>query len=124
MTLLLQPQGTIMTNPTQVTWTDPATNVDGSPIAAGEITGYTVGVRDTSAPGSAAGTYPFMATAPATATSELFALLNPVLPVGKPLAVAVQANTTGPSSAWSAEADFTIAPPPPVPNPPTTISVG
>lgn len=109
-----------MTTPTQVTWTDPTTNVDGTPIAAGEVTGYMIGVRDTSATGSAAGTYPFTATAPATATSELFSLLAPVLPTGKPLAVAAQTLSANGNSAWSAEATFTL---PSIPNPPTALSV-
>jgi len=112
-----------MPNPTQVTWTDPTTNVDGSAIAAGEVTGYTVGVRDTSAAGSAAGVYPYSVGAPATAVSELLSALTPVLPTGKPLAIAVKANTSGPSSAWSAEADFTLVAPPPVPNAPSGLTV-
>lgn len=106
-----------MPNPTQVNWTDPTANVDGSPIAAGEITGYTVGVRSTTAAGSAAGTYPYSVTAPATSTSELLAAITPILPPDS-YAAAVQANTAGPSSAWSAEASFAIAAPAPTPNPP------
>jgi len=113
-----------MPNPTQVTWNDPTANVDGSPIAAGEITGYTIGVRDTSAAGSAAGTYPYTAGAPATAVSELLSALTPVLPTGKPLAVAVKADTAAGSSAWSAETTFTLAPPaPPVPDAPSGLTV-
>lgn len=50
----------IKMNPTHVSWTDPTTNVDGTAIAAGEITGYQVGVRLTTATGSVAGTYPIL----------------------------------------------------------------
>lgn len=110
-----------MTTPVKVTWTDPTKNVDGSAIPAGEITGFMIGVRDTSVTGSAPGTYPFTATAPASATSELFSLLVPVLPTGKPLAVAAQTlSASNGNSAWSAEATFTI---PALPNPPDAVSV-
>lgn len=115
-----------MSDPTQFTWQDPTTNKDGSPVAAGEITGYEVGVRDTTAAGSAAGAYPFGAKAPSTATTELISLLNPTLPKGVLLAAAVRANTAGLdasgnliNSDWSAEATFQLALPAPIPNPPT-----
>ena len=115
-----------MSDVTQFSWQDPTTNVDGSPIATGEITGYEIGVRDTTAAGSAAGIYAFGAKAPATATTELISLLNPVLPKGVGLAAAVRANTAGVdgngnpiNSAWSAETTFQLAVPAPVPNPPT-----
>jgi len=118
-----------VTNPTQINWTDPTTNVDGSPVTAGEIVGYEVGVRDTSAAGSAAGSYPFGAKAPGAAVSELISAI-PKLPTGVSLAAAVRAVTgvndasgNPITSAWSSEATFTIAPPPPVPNPPTQVAV-
>lgn len=120
-----------MTDPTKFNWIDPTTNKDGSPVAAGEITGYEVGVRDTTATGSAAGTYPYGAKAPSTATTELISLLNPSLPKGALLAAAVRANTAGLdasgnpiNSDWSAEATFTLAVPAPVPNEPTGFFVG
>ena len=53
-----------MANVTTAKWTDPTTNTDGSPIASGEITGYQVGVRLAS---GQAGTYPYTASAPASA---------------------------------------------------------
>lgn len=109
-----------MTNPTKVTWTDPTLNTDGTPIAATEITGYTIGVRDTSSPGSAGGTYPYTFTAPSTVNTELLSVLTPVLPTGKPLALAVQALTANGNSAWSTEQTFTLTG---VPNPPTGVSV-
>lgn len=109
--------------PTTASWTAPATNTDGSPIAQGEITGYTVGVRDTTAPGSAAGTYPYSLRAPATDTSELLSLITPKLPTGVLLAAAVRADTAGPSSDWTAEVTFTLPAPLPVPNPPSNFTV-
>jgi len=119
-----------VTNPTQVSWQDPTTNVDGSPIATGEVTGYEVGVRDTTAAGSVAGTYPWDIRAPATATSELFSVLTPSLPTGKLLAVSVRANTAGVdasgnpvNSAWANEATFTLPTPAPVPNAPASVAV-
>lgn len=119
-----------MTDPTKFTWIDPTTNADGSPVTDGEITGYEVGVRDTTAAGSVAGTYPFGAKAPASATSELISLLNPALPKGVLLAGAVRALTAAKdandnpiTSGWSTEATFTLTPPPPVPNPPVNFSV-
>lgn len=118
-----------MSDPTKFVWVDPTTNVDGSPVAPGEITGYEVGVRDTTSPGSAAGVYAYGAKAPATATQELISLLNPTLPKGVLLAAAVRANTAGLdangnpiNSGWSAEATFTLAVPAPVPSEPTGFS--
>ena len=119
-----------MSDPTKFTWVDPTANTDGSPVAAGEITGYEVGVRDTTATGSAAGNYPFGAKAPATATTELISLLTPSLPKGVLLAAAVRANTAGldangnpVNSGWSDETTFQLTPPAPVPNPPTSFGV-
>jgi hypothetical protein len=112
-----------MSNPTTIAWKDPTTNVDGSPIADGEITNYLIGVRSTTVAGSAAGTYPVQANAAgAAASSELISALGEVL-VPDTYAVAVQ--TVGPTnSAWSAETTFVIAPPVlPVPNPPTGLTV-
>jgi hypothetical protein len=95
-----------MTNPTQFTWTDTTTNADGTPIVAGEVTGYTVGVRPAT---GTAGTYPITGsvTSP-TATSELFTSLNTMLTPGS-YAAAIRAD--GPvTSPWSAEITFTVAP--------------
>lgn len=120
-----------MTDPTKLQWIDPTLNIDGSPVAAGEITGYEVGVRDTTAAASTAGTYPFRATAPSTATSELLSLLTPTLPKGVPLQAAVRALTAGVdaagnpvSSGWSAELTqpLILTPPAPVPQAPTGLS--
>jgi hypothetical protein len=107
-------------NPTKANWTDPTTNADGSPIAAGEITGYLLGVRDTTVAGSAAGTYPYSIQAPATSTSQLLSAITPTLPTGKVLAAAVQALTANNASAWSAEAQFELEP---VPSAPTGFGV-
>jgi hypothetical protein len=112
-----------MSTPTIATWTDPTTNTDGTPIAPGEIVGYELGVRDTTAAGSAAGTYPFGVKAPSTATSEPLALITPALPKGVLLAAAVRANTAANNSDWTPEVTFTLPVPVPVPNPPTGFSV-
>lgn len=117
-------------DPTAATWVDPTTNVDGSPVTSGEITGYEVGVRDTTAAGSAPGVYPYGAKSPSTATSEMLSLLNPALPKGVKLAIAVRANTAGLdasgnpiNSDWTAELTFVLSVPAPVPNPPTGFTV-
>lgn len=109
--------------PTSFSWTDPTTNTDGTPIAPGEITGYLIGIRPQSAPGSVPGVYTVTAAvASPTATTELFSQLGAVLSPGT-YAAAIQ--SVGPvNSAWSAETMFTIAPPPPpVPNPPSGFTV-
>ena len=106
-----------MKNPTVMSWTDPTTNVDGSAIVAGEITGYLVGLRSTTAAGSAAGVYPITAAVPAGDTSAPISVFGP-LAAGD---YAAAAQTNGPNdSAWSAEVLFTIAP---VPAPPTGFSL-
>lgn len=98
-----------MTNPTGFSWTDPTTNVDGTPLADGEVTGYTVGVRSTTVAGSVAGTYPITgAVAGATSTGETIAALNAML---KPDTYAAAVRADGPvPSDWSAEQTFTLAP--------------
>jgi hypothetical protein len=110
----------MMANPTTFSWTDPTTNTDGSPIAAGEITGYTIGIRNTAATGSVVGMYPITANvAGAAAASELVSALGTVLAPGS-YAAAIQ--SAGPTpSAFSAEVAFTIAAP--VPNPPTNFGI-
>ncbi|HXN95994.1 MAG TPA: hypothetical protein VN879_15930 [Candidatus Acidoferrales bacterium] len=109
-----------MTTLTQFTWTDPTTNTDGSPITAGEITGYSIGIRNTAAAGSVIGTYPIVANVSgAAAGSELLTALGTVLAPGS-YAAAIQ--TVGPEvSPFSPEITFTIAAP--VPNPPSNFSV-
>ncbi len=106
-----------MSNPTKFTWTDPTTNVDGSAITTGEVTGYSIGVRPST---GTAGTYPVLtAVAGATATSEAYSALSSVLAPGN-YAAAIQ--TVEPvNSAWSAEITFTIAAP--VPSPPVNFGV-
>jgi hypothetical protein len=105
-------------NPTTVSWVDPTTNVDGTPLASGEITGYKVGVRE----GGTAGTYTSFASVPAGSTSCALSALSPALPASGSFEVAVQAeSTTNGNSAWSAEASFTLVVSPP--NPPTSLSV-
>lgn len=106
-----------MSNPTTFTWADPTTNVDGSPIVAGEITGYNIGI------GTASGVYTInVPVAGAAAASELLSQITPALAPGTYFA-AVQ--TVGPvDSVYSNEVTFTLtAPPPPQPNPPTSFTV-
>jgi hypothetical protein len=108
-----------MANPTTVTWVDPTENIDGTPIAAGEITGYTVGIRNTATAGSTAGTYPITVAAPAGATSILLSAVTPPL-VGGSYALSVQATTAQGPSAWATETTFTIVE---VPKAPTGLKV-
>lgn len=104
-------------NPTKVSWNAPAANTDGSPIAAGEITGYTLGVRLISAAGSVAGAYPVAVDVPSNPTEGPLTVFGPL----KAGDYAAAARAIGPNdSAWSAEATFTIAP---VPAAPTGFSV-
>jgi hypothetical protein len=112
-----------MPNPTKFTWTDPTTNVDGSPVTAGEITGYTIGIRSTTVAGSTAGVYPInVPVSGATAASELLSQISPSL---APDTYAAAIQTNGPTnSVFSSEITFTIAAPPlPVPKAPTGFSV-
>lgn len=120
-------------NTGELDWTEATTNTDGSPITDGEVTGFTVGVRDTTAAGSVAGSYPFKATAPNTAAAtekELISVLAPILPKGVALVFAVKADTATaanpnlPSSDWSVESvAFELPKPAPVPMPPTNPTV-
>lgn len=103
-----------------ITWTDPTTNTDGSPIVAGQITSYIVGIRTLS---GTVGEYPteFVASSLARA-NEIIAAIADVLAPGTYIA-AVQAVGAAPSS-WSAESTFIVAPPVVlVPNPPTGLTV-
>lgn len=104
-----------MPNPVQFNWVDPVLNTDGGPIAAGEITGYQIGIRQ----GGSAGTYPItVSVASPTATSEPFSAITPALVSGTYEAAI---RSVGPTdSAWSAEISFSISG---VPNPPTGFSV-
>ena len=106
-------------NPTTMTWVAPTTNTDGTAIQAGEITGYQIGARLTSAAGSVAGTYPITATVnDPTATSAPLSILG-TLAEGT---YAASVMALGPNnSTWDpTEATFTIAP---VPSPPSGFSV-
>ncbi len=106
-----------MANPTKISWVDPTTNTDGSPISASEITGYLLGLRSIAAAGSVAGVYPITATVAAGATSAPLSVFG-TLTAGD---YAAAAQAIGPNnSAWSTEATFTIAP---VPNAPTGFTI-
>lgn len=110
-------------NPTTFTWNDPTTNVDGSPLVAGEITGYTIGIRSTTAAGSLMGTYPIQV--PVVGAAAATELLSQITPVLAPDTYAAAIQTNGPvNSAFTPEVTFTIAPPPaPVPNPPSNFGI-
>jgi len=104
----------------KVSWTPPTTNDDGSPLTAGEVTGYIVGLRSLTAAGSAAGTYPIQsAPTSATAVSEALSAITANL---KPddYAVSAQTQSTLGPSLWSTEFQFTGVLP--KPNPPTDTS--
>lgn len=85
-----------------VTWKAAAANADGTPIQAGEITGYEVGIRPES---GTPGTYPkIVSVASQWEAANALAALD--LPMGN---YAAAIRTTGPSdSAWSTETMFTV----------------
>jgi hypothetical protein len=101
-------------------WVDPTTNMDATPISAGEITGYAIGIRSLTAAGSAAGTYPLVVSVndPAAVTEPLAAIGTVLKPDS--YAAAIQAVGPVPSD-WTAEASFTIAAP--KPSPPSAFAV-
>lgn len=105
----------------KVSWTPPSLNTDGSPITATEITGYIVGLRSTTAVGSATGVYPIQSpvTAPTAVTEALSAITANLK--SDDYAVAVQTQSIDGPSAWSAEVLFTGALP--IPNPPDGVAV-
>lgn len=105
----------------KVTWTPPSTNTDGSPLTTGEVTGYIVGLRSTTAAGSVAGTYPIQS--PPTAADAVTEALSAIAANLKSdsYAVAVQTQSVDGPSAWSAEVLFTGALP--VPREPTDVAV-
>lgn len=113
-----------MANPTQVNYKLPSTYDDNSPLLASDIKQVNIGVRPAN---GTPGTYPFNVlditfTADANGISHeplaAFGLLAP----GSYVAAAETVMKAGGVSVWSTEsAPFTIAPP--VPNPPTAVSV-
>lgn len=92
------------------TWTDPLTNTDGSPIAAGEISGYEIGI------GTSSGQYTTLYQVTGAAATSFST------DVKTPGSYFTAVRAIGPAdSAWSAETTFSIAQP--VPNPPTNFTV-
>ena len=92
-----------------ITWTAPTLNTDGSPIKAGEITGYELGVRPAQ---DTPGVYPLTATVKTMADAPA-ALSSLKLVVGDYVG-AVRA--VGPvDSPWSAETPFAVMPVPRAP---------
>lgn len=113
-----------MPNPTQVNYKLPTTYDDGSPLLVSDIKQVNIGVRPAT---GASGVYP-MTIADITFTADssgvsheplaAFGLLAP----GTYVTAAETVMKAGGVSVWSTEsAPFTIAPP--VPNPPTAVSV-
>lgn len=104
------------------TWTDATTNVDGSALAPGEVTGYTIGIRNLADAGHSAGNYALtISAATATAVSAIGSAAMDAVTPGTYLA-AIQSN--GPvTSAWSTEVTFVVPVPVPVPNAPSGFSV-
>lgn len=111
---------TINPSTAKFTWQDPTTNIDGSALQTGEVTGYTLGIRSATAVDSVAGTYPINASiAGAAAANEAVSAIGTVL---KPDTYAAAVQTSGPTkSAWSPEIEFVIAQP--VPSNPTNFQV-
>jgi hypothetical protein len=100
----------------KVTWSD------GAPVQGADVTGFIVGLRSLTVPGSAPGTYPILSPiVPASATSDALSAVTASL---KPddYAVAVQAQSANGPSVWSVEVAFTGELP--RPNSPTDVSVG
>ena len=114
---LLQKLITVVILPTKITWVDPTTNADGSPITSGEITAYEIGVRLAS---GTVGVYTSTASVAPTETSELLSALTPALPLSGSFEAAVRAVTTSGASSWSVEVPFTISA---LPNPPNGVVV-
>lgn len=110
-----------MTTLTQFVWVDPTTNVDGSAVTAGEISGYQIGIRAAS---GTPGTYTtFAIVKDAAATSEAFSLLGTTLAPGDYAAAIQTLSTTNGNSPFSPEAKFTIDVPLSPPNAPTGFTV-
>ncbi len=108
--------GVVMANPSQIKWTVPTQHTDGTPLSAGEITSYNVGVRLAS---GTAGTYAYTATASASATSELISQLSPTPPTGVPIVAGVQAVAAQGNSAYAESSPVTLLA---LPNPPTAVT--
>jgi|SRR5882672_6418265 len=103
---------------TTISWTEPTLNVDGSPLAAGEVTGYNIGIRPVT---GVAGTYPInVPVVGETAVSEAVDAITPHLAPGSYM-VAVQ--TVGPvNSAFTSELPLVVALP--QPQPPGSFTIG
>lgn len=102
---------------TGFSWTVPTTNVDGTPIVAGEITGFSLGVRLDGDVSHGPGNYAAFAAAGATATGVtlLAAFGTPGLANGNYWLATQTLSTTNGNSVWSPEVPFSIVP---RPNPP------
>ena len=113
-----------MSNPTQVNYKLPTTYDDGSPLNVADIKQVNIGIRPKN---GTPGVYPLMAV-DITFTADTGGISHEPLAVFGALApndyvaAAETVMKAGGISVWSTEsAPFTIAPP--VPNPPTAVSV-
>lgn len=113
-----------MANPTQVNYKLPSTYEDGAPLSPADIKQVNIGIRPKS---GTSGVYPLMVVdvtfeADASGVShEPLAAFGSLAP-GEYVAAAQAVMKAGGESVWSAESSvFPIAPP--VPNPPTGVSV-
>ena len=107
-----------MSNPTKISWTPPTTNVDGSAIPPGEITGFQIGVRLSTGQQYV---YPYSGSAPASATSIPLSSITPALPPGTYVATVLTQDSAG-NSIWAVEsAPFSISEA--IANPPTGVTV-
>jgi hypothetical protein len=100
-----------------ISWVEPTTNVDGTPISLGEITGYTIGARS----GGVAGTYPFTYNVTGASTQSASVLPSAFTPPLTPGTYFASIQAVGPSdSAWSPEVQFSVLE---TPNAPTGFTV-
>lgn len=105
---------TLNPNTAAWTWVDATTNTDGSPLTAGEVTGYNIGVGPASIP--AGGIYPINIPVDGpTATQEAFsAAVATAATMLKPGTYFSAVQSVGPvNSAFSNEFEFQISQPVP-----------
>jgi len=89
---------------TGFSWPTPTTHTDGTPIAAGELAGYQIGI------GTAAGNYTVFLDLPATATSVAFsAFVSFLAPGTYHAAIKAIGATQASNSAWSNDVTFTVS---------------
>ena len=109
---------------TGFTWTPPTVNVDGTPIIAGEVDGYQVGVRTDGDAAHSPGNYSVNAIATgATASAETFKALGAALKPGNYWGAIQTLSASNGNSVYTSEVPFSIPAPVSPPLPPTGFSV-